>query len=458
MRARSCSHERESRWPSWWRIPSWPIWSLPAPAQALVIAVIVAAYSISTAGLLADWPGRSDLVIAGLLIGLGIVHTEMAFGVEKYRATIPGRDDHTDLTSVWTFAAALLLPPTLAASTASVVHLHLCVRLRLSGGILYRQLYTNATVVLACISASLLLAATSTHIAGAGSFRQMGVIVLAMLIYTGVNTALLVVAVRLTTNVRRRWYGNDLLELVTLALGTVVAFILASDHSMVLAFLAPVLLLLHWTIAADELQRQSGIERTSGLANSAAWHQLARRELRRAIRRQHPIGILLIDIDNFRRVNEDYGHLIGNQVLDSVGEALSCAARKHDTLGLNGSDEFLALLPAVDEELPRIAARMVDVVANLEVTAQLEGGTTCLVDGLAVSIGGAQWPDDGLSSEDLLSAADFALQDAKRGRTSRVAYGITAKRKASMLAEYRSARMRNLSVSDGAKTADDVPS
>ena len=227
---------------------------------------------------------------------------------------------------------------------------------------------------------------------------------------------------------------------------------------MVLAFLAPVLLLLHWTIAADELQRQSGTERTSGLANSAAWHQLARRELREQIRRQHPIGILLIDIDNFRRVNEDYGHLIGNQVLDSVGEALASAARKHDTLGLNGSDEFLALLPAVDEELPRIAARMVDVVANLEVTAQLECGTTSWLTALRCPSAELNGQTMGSPLEDLLSAADFALQDAKRGRTSRVAYGITAKRKASMLAEYRSARMRNLSASDGAKTADDVPS
>lgn len=453
MRARDRTDRSESRWSSWWRIPSWPIWSLPAPALALVITMIVTAYSVSTAGLLADWPRRSDLMLAGLLIGLGVVHTEMAFGVEKYRATVPGRDDHTDLTSVWTFSAALLLPPALAASTASVVHLHLCVRLRLSGGILYRQLYTNATVLLACLSASLLLAATTTRIAGPGSLRQMGVIVLAMLIYIGTNTALLVIAVRLTTNTRRRWYGDDLLELVTLALGTVVAFILASDHSMALLFLAPVVLLLHWTITADELQRLSGVERTSGLANSAAWHQLARRELRRAIRRQHPIGILLIDVDNFRRVNEDYGHLVGNQVLDSIGEALSSAARKHDTLGLNGSDEFLALLPAVDEELPRIARRMIDAVTNLQVTAQLDGGTTCVVTGLTVSIGGAQWPDDGLALEDLLSAADFALQDAKRGRTPKIAYGTTAKRKAAMLAEYRAARMRDFSIGDRTKTA-----
>jgi diguanylate cyclase (GGDEF)-like protein len=131
--------------------------------------------------------------------------------------------------------------------------------------------------------------------------------------------------------------------------------------------------------------------------------------------------VLILDLDRFKAVNDDHGHLAGDAVLGAVASALRAEVREHDLVGRFGGEEFVVLLPALGrehgrdggEELRLVAERIRRRISALSVVVSTPTGMLTIA-GLSVSVGGAAYPEHGLGLDGVLEAADGALYAAKR--------------------------------------------
>jgi diguanylate cyclase (GGDEF)-like protein len=132
-------------------------------------------------------------------------------------------------------------------------------------------------------------------------------------------------------------------------------------------------------------------------------------ELQRAERYGNPLSVLFLDLDRFKLVNDQYGHLIGSETLRRLSKLLLQAVRQVDTLARYGGDEFTILLvDTAHEEAQAIAERIRRTVAE----HAFEAGPDDRIH-LTISIGVATCPDHGTTRDTLLDAADKAMYRAK---------------------------------------------
>jgi diguanylate cyclase (GGDEF)-like protein len=149
----------------------------------------------------------------------------------------------------------------------------------------------------------------------------------------------------------------------------------------------------------------------------AEWRTRAEAELSRAARAGGDCGILMLDLDHFKRVNDTHGHLAGDDVLRAVAGAVRGEVRIYDSVGRFGGEEFVVLLPGIGRvHSVAVAERIRDAVAELTVVAA--DGTR--IAGLSVSIGVAVHPDAGRGVDEVLGAADKAVYAAKNAGRDRV--------------------------------------
>ena len=129
----------------------------------------------------------------------------------------------------------------------------------------------------------------------------------------------------------------------------------------------------------------------------------------------------MIDLDHFKKINDTYGHLTGDDVLAAVAVAITGSVRRGDIVGRFGGEEFVVLLPAIGRaDVLGIAERVRQAVGELNLVISTEAGSA-RVSGLSVSIGVARYPDSGASLDDILRSADAALYRAKDGGRNQVA-------------------------------------
>lgn len=106
------------------------------------------------------------------------------------------------------------------------------------------------------------------------------------------------------------------------------------------------------------IERESELARTdflTGAINSRFFYQLAQMEIDRAQRRHHPFTIAYVDLDNFKAVNDRFGHMAGDEVLKTTVAAMQSSLRKSDIVARLGGDEFVVLLPETDQAAARTA-------------------------------------------------------------------------------------------------------
>ncbi|MEE9277838.1 MAG: diguanylate cyclase [Dehalococcoidia bacterium] len=150
----------------------------------------------------------------------------------------------------------------------------------------------------------------------------------------------------------------------------------------------------------------------TGLLNRQAIHEYADAELQRGRRRDIPVSIALLDVDKFKAVNDEHGHVKGDDALRAVAEALTTNTRPYDRVGRWGGEEFLLVLPDTTLKegglvAERIRAAIADVAIPLDDSGTLQ---------IRVSIGVAcMQPDAPAQFKELLRQADAALYEAKRG-------------------------------------------
>ena len=160
----------------------------------------------------------------------------------------------------------------------------------------------------------------------------------------------------------------------------------------------------------------------TGLPNRRDLERRLREEIDRSDRASEPLGCLILDVDRFKLVNDEYGHAAGDAVLAEVASALQASLRSFDVVGRFGGDEFVALLPGATLEGARqVAEALCDVISTLAVTV------TPKHEALRLSISVGAVSHEPGSCEDapaLLDRADSALLEAKRAGRNRVEAGV----------------------------------
>jgi diguanylate cyclase (GGDEF)-like protein len=161
---------------------------------------------------------------------------------------------------------------------------------------------------------------------------------------------------------------------------------------------------------SDQLKHLAATDSLTGLFNRRALTDLSQRELDRARRSGQPPAFFLIDADDFKTVNDRYGHDAGDAALLAISGHLKSVLRSHDVVGRFGGDEFAALLPATNEkEAQKIADRLSAVVRDTPLLFRHR--EIRLSISVGVSVGDMEHPDFG----DLLHRADQSLYLGKRG-------------------------------------------
>jgi diguanylate cyclase (GGDEF)-like protein len=163
----------------------------------------------------------------------------------------------------------------------------------------------------------------------------------------------------------------------------------------------------------SSLRQQSIRDPLTGLYNRRFLEEFLLRELARADRKKHPLSIITLDIDHFKRINDTLGHAAGDIALRRVGLLLQGFVRQSDIACRVGGEEFSVLLP---EASLQIAAQRAEDIRKAVQDLKLKFGDVEL-GAITVSLGVAAFPEHGTSVDALIHAADQALYDAKgRGR------------------------------------------
>jgi diguanylate cyclase (GGDEF)-like protein/PAS domain S-box-containing protein len=166
----------------------------------------------------------------------------------------------------------------------------------------------------------------------------------------------------------------------------------------------------------DRVQRQATLDNLTGAFNRHFLTQNLRAELGRADRLGYSVGLLMVDVDRLKQVNDDHGHLAGDDLLRSVVDGLRTACRETDWVARYGGDEFAVVLPGcAPDQLPAVAEKLRRSVAERRV--RLEDGRTL---GVTVSLGGSVFPDLAGDMLKLLSIADANERRAKHSGGDRV--------------------------------------
>lgn len=164
-------------------------------------------------------------------------------------------------------------------------------------------------------------------------------------------------------------------------------------------------------LALVQARVEAGTDAVTGCMNHRAMRRRLTEEVARADRAGSNLSCMLIDLDDFKLVNDRHGHGAGDAVLRNVSETLMGEFRAFDRVARYGGDEFVVILPEADLQSAAIAAE--------RARERLKGVTVASPEGTAASIGVAEWRE-GMSVDQLLEACDEALLAGKQAGKQRV--------------------------------------
>ena len=399
----------------WADVRAWPLWELPRRASLYVVAVILV-YAAGTCAASAVTPIRlHDVGLFAFVLAFGIATAELTRHAGEPSGLV--KDAH----GIWCLPIAVLLPP-LYAFLAPIPFL-LFLQLRIRQGLVYRRVFSTAAVGLAVAAASLTFHAAAGR---PGSWHSLGWLLLvagAAAVRAAVNKLLIAVAIKGSdpaATIRGLTWDREVLhhELTELCVAVLVVIAVA-QIPVVLVFALPFGTLLHRSVRHTQLVSLARIDGKTGLLNAAAWDREAVTQVTRAARIQAPLSLALIDIDHFKAVNDTYGHLAGDKVLQAVASTIKTMHRDYDLSGRFGGEEFVLLLPHTGcAEARGIAERLRRHVAALSVPVDDRPGSPRIQ--VTISIGVAALDSGHRQLTDLIAAADAALYYAKETGRNRV--------------------------------------
>jgi diguanylate cyclase (GGDEF)-like protein len=167
-----------------------------------------------------------------------------------------------------------------------------------------------------------------------------------------------------------------------------------------------------------ETQRLATIDAMTGINNSYQFQQALELEVERARRLAYPVGLLVLDLDFFKAVNDRHGHPIGNVALRRTATQLRLRLRRTDTLGRLGGEEFGVVLPGA--QLLAVANVGEKLRRGIEVMPPVRGGMDPTPTPLTISVGGTCLGPEEVDAQRLMEWADRALYEAKHAGRNRV--------------------------------------
>lgn len=168
----------------------------------------------------------------------------------------------------------------------------------------------------------------------------------------------------------------------------------------------------------DQFRLQATKDALTGVWNRRSIFQILKEELNCAARSKRSTGVLLVDLDYFKQVNDTHGHLVGDLVLRQTSRLLRNALRAYDSIGRYGGEEFLIITPGSNEkELYELGERLRTIIEENPVRVRKNRIQITLSIGAAIAS-----PRDGCLAS-VLAAADAALYDAKRFGRNRIMFG-----------------------------------
>jgi diguanylate cyclase (GGDEF)-like protein len=171
----------------------------------------------------------------------------------------------------------------------------------------------------------------------------------------------------------------------------------------------------------ETLRNQSLRDSLTGLYNRRYLDESLERELSRCQRKSASLAVLMLDVDHFKRFNDEFGHEAGDIVIQSLANVLRKFSRKDDIACRYGGEEFIFVIPEIDlEAVLKRAESLHEALSQLHIRY---GGKT--LTQITISVGVALYPLHGNNMHDLIAASDRALYEAKNtGRNKTVVYSF----------------------------------
>jgi len=381
-----------------------------APKAAGYFFIVAAVAMATTVPLLSqlslDTPGWATFVILAAIAAVAQLFVVRTPRNLSYHTTI-----------VFLIPAAMLLSPALVALVGVLYHIPEWLKTRSAW---YIQIFNICNWTLA------LLAAYASFHAVSGLAPDSNVVYA----LAGISAAAALVAVNhfLMAPMMHLARGHSVREsglfsfpslstdLVLAMLGVAMAAFWTRNPWLIPFSVAP-LLLIHRSLSVPQLQEEARVDPKTGLFNARHFAAALNEELQRAERFERPLSLVMADLDLLRDINNTYGHLAGDAVLQGIAEVFRSQLRHYDVPARFGGEEFAILLPETPpdqafEIAERIRRTVADKTYDVETSSEPIRAT--------VSIGVAAFPRDGSDANELIHQADLAVYRAKLQGRNRV--------------------------------------
>jgi diguanylate cyclase (GGDEF)-like protein len=385
---------------------------LPRPAR-FYIASVLATGAIAALVTVVVAPPSLELAPVALVL---LVCASIA---QQFKVKSPKHQSYYT-TTIFFFAAAILVRPAYAIVIVLGAHAVELLRVRYRW---YIQAFNVANFILCAIAAAAVFGIGHSGHSPVGG-RAALFAALAGLTFVALNhllTALVIMWARGVPIARAGTMDWENLgtDIALMSVGALGSLLWMTDPWLAPLCLGP-LFLIYRSLLVPNLKEEARTDPKTELANMKHWNEVAQVEIERARRFRRPLSVALADFDLLREVNNRHGHLMGDQMIRGVADAIRAELREYDLPARFGGDEFAILMPETTlSEAMAVAERIRRGVESILVKGADGSGPAA-----SVSVGVALFPGHGRTASDLLAAADRAVYQAKAlGRNRVCAFG-----------------------------------